>query len=183
MCHLFVLQNATNLDQWDSYTCCEDSRRHLDIMLTASLEWPFPLRMALRVSMREDLMAGSDESRSHPLPCSRLVSAGLDLPRTGELGLLGLGPSALGTIMLPVAVEWSVSPALLVIERSSAELAGPSWMARRRTRGPSPCARAWTWHLSTPPLRIWRYELDESSVGECRKHIDLWFAPLGKHGS
>ena len=26
-------------------------------------------------------------------------------------------------------------------------------------------------------------ELDESSVGECRKHIDLWFTPLGKHGS
>ena len=40
--------------------------------------------------------------------------------------LLGIGPSALGTMMLPVAVERSESPALLVIERSSAELAGPS---------------------------------------------------------
>ena len=120
-------------------------------MLAASLEWPFALRMALRVSTREDLTARSDESRSRPLPCTRLVSAGLDLPRTGKSGLLGLGPSALGTMMLPVAVERSVSPALLVIERSSAELAGPSWMAGRRTRGPSPCPRAWTWHLSTPP--------------------------------
>ena len=151
-CHLFVLQNATNLDQWDSYTCCEDSRRHLDIMLAASLEWPLALRMALRVSMREDLTAGSDEFRSRPLPCTCLVWAGLDLPRTGEPGLLGLGPSALETMMLPVAVEWSVSPAVLVIERSSAELAGPSWMAGRRTRGPSPCPRAWTWHLSTPDM-------------------------------
>ena len=30
-------------------------------MLAASLEWPFALRMALRVSTREDLTAGSDE--------------------------------------------------------------------------------------------------------------------------
>ena len=49
----------------------------------------------------------------------------------------GIG-SALGTMMLPVAVERSVSPALLVIDRSSAELAGPSWMAGRCTRGPFP---------------------------------------------
>ena len=102
------------------------------------------------------------EFRSRPLPCTRLVWAGLDLPRTGEPGLLGLGPSALETMMLPVAVERSVSPAVLVIDRSSAELAGPSWMAGRRTRGPSPCPRAWTWHLSTPPWgldmakRTWR---------------------------
>ena len=82
--------------------------------------------MALRVSTREDLTAGSDESRSRPLPCTPLESAGLDLQRTAESGLLGIGPSALGTMMLPVAVERSVSPALLVIERSSAELAGPS---------------------------------------------------------
>ena len=131
-------------------------------MLAASLEWPFALRMALRVSTREDLTAGSDESRSRPLPCTRLVSAGLDLLRTAESGLLGIGPSALGTMMLPVAVERSGSPALLVIERSSAELEGPSWMAGRRTEGPSPCPRAWTWHLSTPPwgpdmaIRTWR---------------------------
>ena len=131
-------------------------------MLAASLEWPLALRMALKVSTREDLTAGSDESQSRPLTCTRLVSAGLDLPRTGEPGLLGLGASALETMMLPVAVERSVSPALLVIERSSAELAGPSWMAGRRTRGPSPCPRAWTWHLSTPPwgpdmaIRTWR---------------------------
>ena len=106
-------------------------------MLAASLEWPFALRMALRVSTREDLMAGSDKSRSRPLPCTRLVSAGLDLLRTAESGLLGIGPSALGTMMLPVAVERSVSPALLVIERSSAEPEGPSWMVGRRTEGPS----------------------------------------------
>ena len=131
-------------------------------MLAASLEWLLALRMALKVSTREDLTAGSDESQSRPLTCTRLVSAGLDLPRTGEPGLLGLGPSALETMMLPVAVERSASPALLVNERSSAELAGPSWMAGRRTRGPSPCPRAWTWHLSTPPwgpdmaIRTWR---------------------------
>ena len=131
-------------------------------MLAASLEWPFALRMALRVSTREDLTAGSDESQSRPLPCTPLVSAGLDLRRPVEWGLLGIGPSALGTMMLPVAVERSVSPALLVIEQSSAELEGPSWMAGRRTEGPSPCPRAWTWHLSTPPwapdmaIRTWR---------------------------
>ena len=133
---------------------------------------------------REDLTAGSDEFRSRPLPCTRLVSAGLDLPRTGEPGLLGLGPSALETMMLPVAVERSVSPAVLVIERSSAEFAGPSWMAGRRTSGPSP----YPGHGHgicplRPGVRIWRNELDESSVGKCRKHIDLWFAPLGKHWS
>ena len=57
-------------------------------MLAASLEWPFALRMALRVSTCEDLTARSDESRSRPLPCTRLVSAGLDLLRTADSGLL-----------------------------------------------------------------------------------------------
>ena len=34
-----------------------------------------------------------------------------------------------------------------------------------------------------PGVRIRRYELDKSSVGECRKQVDPWLAPLGKHGS
>ena len=140
-----------NLDQWDSYTCCEDSRRHLDIMLAASLEWLFALRMARRVSTSVDLTVGSDETRSPRLPSKRLVSAGLDLRRTAGSDLLGRGPSTLGTTMLPVAVERSKSPSPLVTEWSSAVLEGPSWMAGMRTEGPSPCPKAWTWHLSTLP--------------------------------
>ena len=34
-----------------------------------------------------------------------------------------------------------------------------------------------------PGVRIQRYELDEQSVGESRKQVDLRLAPLGKHGS
>ena len=130
-------------------------------MLAASLEWPLALRMARRVSTREDLTVGSDESLSHRLPSKHLESVGLDLRRTTGSDCLGIGPSALGTMMLPVAVERSISPPLLVTERSSAVLAGPSWMAGTRTRGPSPCPGAWTWHLSTPPwgpdtaIRTW----------------------------
>ena len=184
-CHLFVLQNATNLDQWDSHTCCEDSRRHLDIMLAASLEWPFALRMARRVSTRVDLTVGSDESWSPRLPSKRLVSAGLDLRRTAGSDLLGIGPSTLWTMMLSVAVEQSKSPPLLVTERSSAVLEGPSWMAGRHTEGPSPCPKAWTWHLSTPPwgpdtvIRTWRvicWRMSQTSWSMARP-------PLGKHGS
>ena len=134
-------------------------------MLAASLEWPFALRMARRVSTHVDLTVGSDESRSPRLPSKRLASAGLDLRRTAGSDLLGIGPSTLGTMMLPVAVERSKSPPLLVTKRSSAVLEGPSWMAERRTEGPSPCPRAWTWHLSTPPwgadtaIRTWQSRL------------------------
>ena len=140
-------------------------------MLAASLEWPLALRMALRVSTREDLTAGSDESHSRPLPCTRLVSAGLDLPRTGEPGLLGLGPSALETMMLPVAVERSVSPALLVIEQSSAELAGSSWMAGRRTRGPSPWVSSVS--LTGLPNPKWTHLWRESLPSPWRRGVDL----------
>ena len=56
----FWLETCAILHQWDSYTWSDDSRRHLDIMLAASLEWPFALRMARRVSTHVDLTAGSD---------------------------------------------------------------------------------------------------------------------------
>ena len=72
--------------------------------------------------------------RSPRLPSKRLVSVGLDLRWTMESDLLGIGPSTLGTMMLPVAVERSKSPPLLVTEQSSAVLAGPSWMTGTRTR-------------------------------------------------
>ena len=42
-------------------------------MLAASLEWPLALRMALRVSTREDLTAGSDESHAHVL-CEQVLT-------------------------------------------------------------------------------------------------------------
>ena len=149
--HLFDLQNATNLHQWDSYTWSDDSQRHLDIMLAASLEWPFALRMARSVSTRVDLTAGSDESWSPCRLSKRLASAGLDLRRTAGLDLHGTDPLTPETTTLPVAVERSKSPWLLVTERFSAELEGPSWMAGTCTGGPSRCPTAWTWHLSTLP--------------------------------
>ena len=52
---------------------------------------------------------------------------------------------------LPVAVEWSESPWLLVTERSSAVLEGSSWMAGKHTEGPSHCPTALTWRPSTRP--------------------------------
>ena len=123
-------------------------------MLAASLELPLALRMARRVSTRVDLTAGSDESRSPRHLSKRLESAGLDLRRTVGSDLLGTDPSTPETTTLPVAVERSKSPWLLVTERSSAELDGPSWMAGMHTGGPSRCPMAWTWHLSTPDTAI-----------------------------
>ena len=58
-------------------------------MMAASLEWPFALRMARRVSTRVDLTAGSDESRSPRRLSKRLESAGLDLRRTADRIILG----------------------------------------------------------------------------------------------
>ena len=142
-CHLFDLQNTTNLAQWDSYTWIDESRRDLDIMWAASLEWPLALRTAHRVSTRVDLTAGSDEPRSPRRRSKRLESAGLDLPVSD--------PSTPETMKLPVAVERSESPWRLVTERSSAELEGPSWIAGTHTGGPSHCPRAQTWHPSTRP--------------------------------
>ena len=130
-------------------------------MLAASLEWPFALRMARRVSTCVDLTAGNEESRSPRRLSKRLESAGLDLRCTAGSDLLGTDTSTPETMMLPVAVEWSKSSWFLVAERSSAVLEGPSWMAGTRTGGPSRCPKAWTWHLSTLPwgpdmgIRTW----------------------------
>ena len=99
-----------NLAQWDSYACSDDSRRDLDIMHAASLEWPFALRMARRVSTRVDLTAGSDESRSPRRRPTRLESAGIDPRRTAVSDLLGTDPSTPETTKLPVAVQRSESP-------------------------------------------------------------------------
>ena len=126
---LFILQNATNLDQWDSYTCCEDSRRHLDIMLAASLERPFALRMAWRVSTRSEVtfsvtpspVQTSCVSRSWPSTNSGIGSSWDRSINSGNHDAAG-------------SVERSNSPPLLVTERSSAVLAGPSWMTGTRTR-------------------------------------------------
>ena len=126
-------------------------QRHLDIMLAASLESPFALRMARSVSTCVDLTAGSDESWSPCRLSKRLASAGLDLRRTAGLDLHGTDPLTPETTTLPVAVERSKSPWLLVTKRSSAKLEGPSWMAGTCTGGPSRCPTAWTWHLSTLP--------------------------------
>ena len=81
--------------------------------------------MARRVSTRVDLMAGSHESRSPRRLSKRLESAGLDLRPTAGSDLLGTDPSTPETMTLPVAVERSKSPSLLVTERSSAVLEGP----------------------------------------------------------
>ena len=129
MCHLFDLQKDTNLAQWDSYTWSDEARRYLDIMWAASLEWPMALRMAHRVSTRVDLTAGSDESLSHRRPSWHLESAEFNPQRTAGLDPLGTGPSTPETMKLHVAVERSESPWLLVTERSSGALEGPSWMA------------------------------------------------------
>ena len=69
------------------------------------------------------------------------------LKRTARSDLVGTPE----TTTLPVAVEQSKSPWLLVTERSSAELEGPSWMAGMHTGSPSHCPTLWTWHLSTLP--------------------------------
>ena len=120
-------------------------------MWAASLKWPLALRMARRVSTLVDLMAGSDESLS-PLRLSRrLESAVFDPRRTAGLDLLGTDPSTLETMKLPVAVGRSESPWLLVTERSSTVLEGPSWMAGKQTGGPSRGPRAPTWRPWTRP--------------------------------
>ena len=62
-------------------------------MRAASLEWPFALRMARRVSTRVDMTAGSDECRSPRRRPTRLESAGLDPRRTAGSDLLGTDPS------------------------------------------------------------------------------------------
>ena len=118
-------------------------------MRAASLEWPLAIRMAHRVPTRVDLTAGSDEGLSPHRPSKCLESAVLDPRRTAGSDLLGTDPSTPETMKLPVAVERSESPWLLVTERSSAELEGPSWMAGTHTA--SRCPKAWTWHLSTWP--------------------------------
>ena len=80
-------------------------------MLAASLEWPSALSMARRVSMRVDLTAGSDKSRSSRRLSKRLESPGLDLRRTGWrdrsqaadlLSYLGPGTAGCSTIGDPL---------------------------------------------------------------------------------
>ena len=130
-------------------------------MRAASLEWPLAPRMARRVSTSVDLTAGSDERPSPRRPSKRLESAALDPRWTAGWDLLGTDPSTPETMTLPVAVEQSESPWRLVIERSSAELEGPSWMVGTHTGGPSRCPRALTWCPSTLPwgpdmaIQIW----------------------------
>ena len=119
------------------------------------------LRMAGRVSTCVDLTAGCDKCPSFLCPSKRLESAALDHRQTAGSDLLGTDPSTPEIMTPPVAVERSESPWLLVTERSSAELEGPSWMAGTHTGGPSRCPRALTWRLSTLPwgpdmtIQIW----------------------------
>ena len=127
-CHLFDLQKDTNLTQWDSYTCSDDSQRDLDIISAASREWPFATRMACKVSTREDLTAGSDESLSPRRSEWHPESAAADPWRTAGWALLGTVPEVPGTRKLFPAEERSESSEHLETERPSARLEGPSWM-------------------------------------------------------
>ena len=117
--------------------------------------------MARRVSTRVDLMAGSDEG-----PSSRRPSKNSWVSSSWPLTNSGIGSSwdrsiNSGTKKLPVVVEPSETPWLLVTERSSAKLEGPSWMAGKQTGGSSRCPRALTWRPSTLPwgpdtaIRTW----------------------------
>ena len=75
----FDLQKDTNLAQWDSYTCNDDSLRDPDIISAASREWPLATRMARKVSTREDLTAGSDESVTPLVRATSWVRSGWPL--------------------------------------------------------------------------------------------------------
>ena len=182
-CQLFDLQNTTNLAQWDSYTWSDESCRDLDIMRAASLEWPLAPRMARRVSMRVDLTAGSTWRVSvtpSPIKTSWVSSS---WPSTNS----GIGSSwdrsiNSGTTKLPVAVERSETPSLLVTEQSCAELEGLSWMAGKQPGGPSRCPRALTWCLSTLPcgpdtaIRTWWVVCWRMS----QTNVDLRLTPLAQ---
>ena len=162
----------------------DNSRTDLDIMRAASLEWSFALRMARRVSTCVDLTARSDESRS---PCrrpTRLESAGLDPRRQRDRIFLGQihqlrnhEAACCSGAIRNHPDSWWLSD-LLQYLRDLLE-----WRERVQEAHPVVPRHGHGIYPLLSGVRIRRYELDESSVGECRKQIDLWLAPLGKHGS
>ena len=139
--HRFVLQKWTNLPQCDSYTCSDDWQRDLDIISAASCECPFALRMARKISIRVDLMAGSDVFLSLRRAEWHLGWAVADLRRTAGSDLLAIVPEAPETRKLFLAWELPTSSVLHETGRSSAAHEWPAWMAGTHTGGPSCCPR------------------------------------------
>ena len=168
------------LDQWDSYTCCEDSRWHLDIMLAASLEWPFALRMAWRVSTRSEVtfsvtpspVQSSCVSRSWPSTNSGIGSSWDRSINSGNHDAAGCS-WAIKITSTPGDLAIFCSTCGTILNDGNAYKKVPP-VVPRHEHGICPLR---------PGIRIGRYELDESSVGECRKQVDPWLAPLGKHRS
>ena len=153
-------------------------------MWAASLEWPLAIRVARRVSTCVDLMAGSDESLSPRRSAQHFESAAvaLDIQRDGiflgQIHQLRKPWSCLLHLSDQNHLDpWRLSD-LLQYWRDHLE-----WRECKQEAPPMVPGHRHGVHKLSPGVRIWRCKLDESSVGESRKQVDLWFAPLGKHRS
>ena len=174
-CQRFDLQKDTNLAQWDSYTWSDESRKALDIMWAASLEWPSVIRMARRVSTRVDLTAGSDESLSSLRSVRRLELDGIFLWQIHQLRK-----------PWSCLLQWSDQNHLDSWWLSNLLQHLRNHLEWRDGIQEAPPVVPGHWHGVRelgPGVRIRRCKLDESSVGECYKQVDPWLAPLGKHWS
>ena len=180
-CHRFVLQKWTNLPQCVSWTWSDDRCRDLDIISTASRECPFALKMARKVSMHVDLMAGFH------------LSVGQN--------------DVLGEQWLAFGIQWDQ---ILLRQFQKLRKPGSCFLLGSyqyhlyfmRLVDLLQCLRdqlEWQEHIQEAPLivpgsehhicplylgvQIWWEKLDPSSVGKHSKHVFLPFAPLGKHWS
>ena len=111
------------LPQCDSYTCSVDWCRDLDMILAASRECPFALRMACKVSTHVDLTAGSGVCLPPIRVEWRLGWAVADLGSTVESDLLATDPEAPESRKLFLAWELPISSVLHETGRSSAATA------------------------------------------------------------